>query len=238
MIPVWSGSFTGWRSITPGAFHSSGRRSVDVDRALTVERVAERVDDAAEQRLADRDRRDLAGAADGIALLDLLPLAKERDTDVVLLEVEGEADDAVVELEHLERKAVLEAVDACDAVAEREHRADLGEVRVEVELLDPLAQDRVISSGLAASLGRVNSLGRGAQLGWRSRSQAAAHAGVQPHRSGLQDDPADQIRLDAARRLHLAARLPLDLGEDALEVRVGELVRRRHLDARARAPRR
>ena len=34
-----------------------------VDRALAVERVAERVDDAAEQRLADRDRGDLAGAA-------------------------------------------------------------------------------------------------------------------------------------------------------------------------------
>ena len=29
LIPVCSGSFTGWRSITPGAFHSSGRRSVD-----------------------------------------------------------------------------------------------------------------------------------------------------------------------------------------------------------------
>ncbi len=28
LIPVWSGSFTGWRSITPGAFHSSGRVSL------------------------------------------------------------------------------------------------------------------------------------------------------------------------------------------------------------------
>ena len=112
-----------------------------VDRALPVERVPERVDDTAEQRLADRDRRDLAGAAHGVALLDLVPLAEQRDADVVLLEVEGEADDPVVELEHLERDAVLEPVDAGDAVAELEHRADLGEVRVDVELLDPLAQD-------------------------------------------------------------------------------------------------
>ena len=64
--------------------------------------------------------------------------AEERDADVVLLEVEREADDAVVELEHLERHAVLEPVDAGDAVAELEHGADLGEVRLDVELLDPL----------------------------------------------------------------------------------------------------
>ena len=29
LMPVWSGSFTGWRSMTPGAFHSTGRVSVD-----------------------------------------------------------------------------------------------------------------------------------------------------------------------------------------------------------------
>ena len=78
----------------------------------------------------------------GLALLDLVPLAEERDADVVLLEVEREADDAVLELEHLERDAVLEAVDARDAVADLQHGADLGEVRLDVELLDPLAQDR------------------------------------------------------------------------------------------------
>src|SRR5436189_226518 len=40
-----------------------------LDRAAPVERVAERVDDAAEQRLADRDARDLAGASYGLALV-------------------------------------------------------------------------------------------------------------------------------------------------------------------------
>ena len=113
-----------------------------LDRPLAVERVAERVDDAAEQRLADGDARDLAGAADRLALLDVLPLAEERDADVVLLEVEGDADDAVLELEHLERDAVLEPVDAGDAVADLEDGADLGEVGLDVVLLDPLLQDR------------------------------------------------------------------------------------------------
>ena len=112
-----------------------------LDRPLAVERVPERVDDAAEQALADRDRRDLAGAANRVALLDLVPLAEQRHADVVLLEVEREPDDAVVELEHLERHAVLEPVHAGDAVAERKDGADLREIRVDVELLDPLAQD-------------------------------------------------------------------------------------------------
>ena len=79
---------------------------------------------------------DRAGTPDGLALLDVLPLAEERGTDVVLLEVERDTDDAVLELEPLERDAVLEAVNAGDAVADLEDGADLGEVGLDVEVLD------------------------------------------------------------------------------------------------------
>ena len=127
---------------TPGALNSSGRRLGRLDRALAVERVAERVDDAADQRVADGHARDPAGAADGLALLDVLPLAEERGADVVLLEVEREAGDAVLELEQLQRDRVLEPVDAGDAVADLEHGADLGEVGLDVVLLDPLRGSR------------------------------------------------------------------------------------------------
>ena len=51
-------------------------------------------------------------------------------------------DDAVLELEHLERDAVLEPVHAGDAVADLEHGADLREIGLDVVLLDPLLQDR------------------------------------------------------------------------------------------------
>ena len=122
--------------------NSSGRRSAVSIGPAAVERVAERVDDAAEERFPDRHRRDLPGAADRLALLDLLPLADERRADVVLFEVEREAGDAVLEVEHLERDAVLEAVDARDPVADLEHGADLGEIGLDVVLLDPLLQDR------------------------------------------------------------------------------------------------
>ena len=112
-----------------------------LDRALAVERGAERVDDPAEQALADGNTHHGAGAADGLAFLDVLPLAEERDADVVLLEVESDADDAVLELEPLERDAVLEAVDAGDAVPDLQDGADLGEIGLDVVLLDPLLQD-------------------------------------------------------------------------------------------------
>ena len=113
-----------------------------VDRPCPVERLAKRIDDAAEHGFADGDAHDRAGAAHGLALVHPLPLAEERDADVVLLEVERDADDAVLELEPLEGDAVLEAVDAGDAVADLQHRADLGQVGLDVVLLDPALQDR------------------------------------------------------------------------------------------------
>ena len=121
--------------------NSSGRRSW-TRRAGAVERVAERVDDAAERAVADGDVDDGAGPLDRLALLDLLPLAEERDADVVLLEVERDPDDAVLELEPLERDAVLQPVHAGDAVTDLEHGADLGEVGLDVVVLDPGLQDR------------------------------------------------------------------------------------------------
>ena len=72
----------------------------------------------------------------------MLPGAEQRHADVVLFEVERDADDAVLELEPLERDAVLEAVDARDAVADLQDGADLAEVGLDVVLLDPLLEDR------------------------------------------------------------------------------------------------
>ena len=47
------------------------------------------------------------------------------------------------QLEHLQRHAVVEPVDAGDAVGDGEHGADLGEVGAAgVEALDALPQDR------------------------------------------------------------------------------------------------
>src|SRR3954465_8834608 len=86
LMPVCIGSTTGWRCTTPGAFNSAGgggararsalaspggARRARVDVALAVQRVAQRVDDAAQQRLADGDLQQVAGPLDRVALDDL-----------------------------------------------------------------------------------------------------------------------------------------------------------------------
>src|SRR4029077_19082624 len=50
---------------------------VGLERPAAAARVAERVDDPADQRVADGNAGDAAGAADRLALLDLLPLAEQ-----------------------------------------------------------------------------------------------------------------------------------------------------------------
>ena len=56
-------------------------------------------------------------------------VAEDRDADVVLLEVEHQAEEAARELDELAGHRAFEAVDARDAVADREHGAGLGDQR-------------------------------------------------------------------------------------------------------------
>src|SRR5262249_36875580 len=116
-------------------------RLARLDRAAAVERVPERIDHTTQERVADGHARNTTGPASRLALLHVLPLAEERDADVVLLKVERDADDAVLELEHLRRDRVLEAVDACDAVADLKDGPNLAQVGLDVVLLDPRLQD-------------------------------------------------------------------------------------------------
>ena len=126
----------------PGALTSTRRRSLGLDRPLAVDGIAERVDHAAEQALADRHVHDGARALDGLALLDLAVVAEDHDADIVGLEIERHAAHAVLELDHLAGLHVVEAVDAGDAVADRQHLADFGDLGLLAEVLDLLLEDR------------------------------------------------------------------------------------------------
>ena len=68
-----------------------------IDRAFAVDRTAERVDDAAEEGLADGHGEQLAGGRDLVAFLELGDVAEDDAADLVFLEVERDADDAVRE---------------------------------------------------------------------------------------------------------------------------------------------
>ena len=63
LMPVCSGSFTGCRSAMPGATMSILRRLGRRDRRPAVERLAERIDHAADDRVADRHFEQAAGAS-------------------------------------------------------------------------------------------------------------------------------------------------------------------------------
>ena len=62
-------------------------------------------------------------------------VAEDHDADIVGLEVEGHALDAAGELDHLAGLDLVEAVDAGDAVADRQHLADLGDIGLGAEIL-------------------------------------------------------------------------------------------------------
>ena len=111
------------------------------DRPLAVDRLAERVDHAAEHLVADRHRDDAAGALHLVAFLDLLELAEEHRADAVLFEVERDAEDAVRKRDHLAGHGPFDAADARDTVADRHDVADFGHVHVDRIVADLIAND-------------------------------------------------------------------------------------------------
>src|SRR5205085_6420460 len=79
---------------------------------------------------------------DGLALPDVEVVTEDDDADGVLFEVQGQPERPVLELDHLRRHGLLEAVDAGDAVTDFEDGPCLVDVEIDVEGLDLLADDR------------------------------------------------------------------------------------------------
>ena len=111
------------------------------DRALVVKRAAERVDDAAEERLADGHLGDAARGLDRVAFLDRLGVAEDDRADRLLFEVQGEAEDVAGELEQLRREGAVEPEDLGNAVADLDDRSDAAGLERGVERLDRRLDD-------------------------------------------------------------------------------------------------
>src|SRR5262249_17125414 len=108
---------------------------------LVIDRITERIDHTAEQALADRHVDDGPGAFDGLAFDDFAVFAEDHDADIVGFEVERHAADAVLKLDHLAGLHIVEAIDARDAVADRQHLADFRHFGFLAEILDLLLED-------------------------------------------------------------------------------------------------
>ncbi len=126
----------------PGALDVDAATLGRDDRALAVDRLAQRVDDAAQQATADRNVDDLAEAADFVAFLDGLVLTEDHATDVVALQVQGHALHAGFrKLDHFAGLDVVQTVDTGDAVTDGQHLADVGHGGVFAEIGDLRLED-------------------------------------------------------------------------------------------------
>src|SRR5581483_7615209 len=115
---------------------------VRLDRTLAVDRIAQRVDHAAKQALANGGIDDRAGTLDGLPFLDLAVGAEDHDTDIVSFEIERHATGAVLELDHLAGLNIVQAIDTGDAVADRQHLSNFRNLGLLAEILDLVLEDR------------------------------------------------------------------------------------------------
>src|SRR5690606_38688638 len=104
-----------------------------LDRTESVDRIAERVDNATENCGADLHLEEATGATHLVAFLELQVVTHDRGANRVLLEVEHLADDHLAglaggELQHLAGDGSLEAVDQRDAVLDLEYGTDVIDV--------------------------------------------------------------------------------------------------------------
>jgi hypothetical protein len=139
-----------------------------VHRAFAVDRLAECVHDAANQRRTDGHLEDAAGALDRVALGDVLVRAQDHRADRITLEVEREAKGVLRELEHFSLHRVLQAVDAADAVRDRHDAANAACFGRRSEVLDACLDqfadlrsfDRHVGSPLQACAASARRSGR------------------------------------------------------------------------------
>ena len=175
------------------------------DRALVVERAAQRVHDAARAAPAPTGT-----STTRPVVLTVSPslmrgrVAQDDRADGLLLQVQGHAHDAAGKLEQLGRERALEPVDLGDAVADLDDRADVARLRGRVEVVDRGLDD---ADDLVGSDGH-SVLRSGAGVSWapatrlaRSRASRSPHAGIDESVADADGQPADQLGVDRRRDL-------------------------------------
>ncbi len=98
--------------------------------AFAVERLPQRIDNTREQHFSYRKIHDGAGAFDRVAFLDRPVFAEDHHADIVALEVQGHALDAAREFDHLAGLDIVEPINARNAVSDRQHLANLADLRL------------------------------------------------------------------------------------------------------------
>src|SRR5262249_33879060 len=94
------------------------------DRPFAIERLAEWIHNPAHERVTDGHGHDRVRALDDVALLQCGRFTEKHDADLILFEVQGNAEHAVRESEHFPGHDLFESVDTRNAVADADDGAD------------------------------------------------------------------------------------------------------------------
>ena len=127
--------------------HDSGGLDLDlaelvgIDRTLAVNRLADGVNHAADQGIADRDLDDPAGPLDGVPFLDLGKFSQDGGADVVFFQVEHHSGYAAREFQQFAGHGAGQAVDTGDAVTDGDDCAGFGDFDFFAIFLDLLFDD-------------------------------------------------------------------------------------------------
>jgi hypothetical protein len=112
------------------------------DRALSVDRLPNRVDHTTEQCFANWNLRNTSRALDRIAFLDPHVIAHEHGADVVFFKVQRDPVESAGEFEHFTSHGAVEAIDLGNPVSDLNDRAGLLDIDLFVEAFDFLFDNR------------------------------------------------------------------------------------------------
>ncbi len=146
-----------------GGFHFDAAALAAVERALAVDRIAERIDHAAEQSLAHGNVHDGSGALHAVAFGDFRVRTEDHRADIVGFQVERHALHAIGEFDHLAGLYLVETVDAGDAVTHRQHGAHFAHFGFIAEIGDLVLDDLGDFCGADIHVVCVLSVGRAPQ---------------------------------------------------------------------------
>ena len=128
--PVCSGTLTGARSMIAAAGRSIGRRALDATGPLPSSGRPSGSMTRPSKPFADRHIHDATGALDAIARVQVRVVAEQHDTDIVLVEIEGDAEHIAGKRKQFVGACMRKARDARDSGGNARDRADFLRRRV------------------------------------------------------------------------------------------------------------
>ena len=110
------------------------------DASFTVERFAQRVNNASQHAFTNHDRSNSAGTFHRKALLNLISRTEQHGTHVILFQVHHNGFNAVVELQKFVSLSVIQSVNTCHTVTHLQHGTYFIELHASLNAFELFAQ--------------------------------------------------------------------------------------------------